>query len=79
LPKELREDRDIIPNTGMAKMYTSGCPKNQNICINITGSPPEGERRRKSEVSVSNNIVKAQAKIGMAKITNTEGLIWIKE
>ena len=31
---------DIIPNAGSIKMYTSGWPKNQNICWNKTGSPP---------------------------------------
>ncbi len=30
---------DISPNPGRIKMYTSGCPKNQNKCWKITGFP----------------------------------------
>jgi len=30
----------IIPNAGMIKTYTSGCPKNQNKCWKNIGSPP---------------------------------------
>jgi hypothetical protein len=36
--------KDIIvlvkPKIGIRIMYTSGCPKNQNICWNSTASPP---------------------------------------
>jgi hypothetical protein len=28
------------PNVGIIKMYTSGCPKNQNRCCDKIGSPP---------------------------------------
>ena len=31
---------EIIPNPGIIRMYTSGCPKNQNRCWNRMGSPP---------------------------------------
>lgn len=31
---------DTIPNPGKIKIYTSGCPKNQNRCWNRMGSPP---------------------------------------
>lgn len=31
---------EIIPNPGRIRMYTSGCPKNQNRCWYSTGSPP---------------------------------------
>ncbi len=31
---------DTIPNAGRIMMYTSGWPKNQKMCWNITGSPP---------------------------------------
>jgi hypothetical protein len=31
---------EIIPNPGRIKIYTSGCPKNQNRCWNRMGSPP---------------------------------------
>ena len=30
----------MIPNPGRIKMYTSGCPKNQNRCWYKIGSPP---------------------------------------
>jgi hypothetical protein len=30
----------IIPNPGMIKIYTSGCPKNQKRCWYNIGSPP---------------------------------------
>ena len=30
----------IIPKPGSIRMYTSGCPKNQNRCWNKIGSPP---------------------------------------
>src|SRR6476660_1314912 len=29
-----------MPNAGRIMMYTSGCPKNQKMCWNMTGSPP---------------------------------------
>lgn len=31
---------EIIPNPGRIKIYTSGCPKNQNRCWYRIGSPP---------------------------------------
>lgn len=31
---------EIIPNPGRIKIYTSGCPKNQNKCWYKMGSPP---------------------------------------
>src|SRR5260221_10804251 len=31
---------DTIPKTGRIRTYTSGWPKNQKMCWNITGSPP---------------------------------------
>lgn len=31
---------EINPNPGRIKIYTSGCPKNQNKCWYRTGSPP---------------------------------------
>ena len=30
----------MIPNPGRIRIYTSGCPKNQNRCWYSTGSPP---------------------------------------
>lgn len=31
---------EIIPKPGRIRMYTSGCPKNQNRCWYRMGSPP---------------------------------------
>lgn len=31
---------EIMPKPGRIKMYTSGCPKNQNRCWYRMGSPP---------------------------------------
>lgn len=31
---------EIAPNPGIIKIYTSGCPKNQNKCWYRIGSPP---------------------------------------
>lgn len=31
---------EIAPNPGRIKIYTSGCPKNQNRCWYRIGSPP---------------------------------------
>lgn len=33
-------DSEIAPNAGNTKIYTSGWPKNQNMCWNRIGSPP---------------------------------------
>ena len=37
---------DTTPKEGKIMMYTSGCPKNQNICWNITGSPPPAASKK---------------------------------
>jgi hypothetical protein len=31
---------ETIPKAGRIRMYTSGWPKNQKMCMNIVGSPP---------------------------------------
>src|SRR5919107_106277 len=36
----------IMPKPGRIRMYTSGCPKNQNRCWNITGSPPPAASKK---------------------------------
>ena len=36
----------IIPNPGMIKMYTSGCPKNQKRCWYNIGSPPPATSKK---------------------------------
>lgn len=39
-PVRLVTTWEIIPNPGRIRIYTSGCPKNQNRCWNSIGSPP---------------------------------------
>ena len=60
---------EIMPNAGNINMYTSGCPKNQKICWNITGSPPPDAVKNvvPKNLSVS-NIVIAPARTGIAAI-----------
>jgi hypothetical protein len=40
LAREGRDDLETMPKAGRIMMYTSGWPKNQKMCWNITGSPP---------------------------------------
>lgn len=64
---------ETIPNPGRIKIYTSGCPKNQNKCWNRMGSPPpEGSKKDELEFRSSNNIVIAPAKTGRDKSSSTE-------
>jgi len=54
-----------IPNAGKIKMYTSGCPKNQNSDWNNIGSPPENGSKKLLLKFLSNkSIVMAPAKTG---------------
>ena len=57
---------ETTPKAGRIMMYTSGCPKNQKMCMNIVGSPPPAAL--KNEVpkwrSVS-SIVTAPASTGI--------------
>lgn len=56
---------DTIPNPGKIKIYTSGCPKNQNKCWYNTGSPPPaGSKNEVLKFRSVNNIVIAPAKTG---------------
>jgi hypothetical protein len=56
---------EIIPNPGKIKMYTSGCPKNQNKCWYRIGSPPPaGSKKDVLKFRSVNNIVIAPAKTG---------------
>ena len=51
-------------------MYTSGCPKNQKICWNMTGSPPPAALKKLVPKWMSNNIiVPAPANTGMTAIS----------
>ena len=56
---------EINPNPGKIKIYTSGCPKNQNRCWYKIGSPPpEGSKKEVFKFRSVNNIVIAPAKTG---------------
>lgn len=58
---------DVIPKAGKIKMYTSGCPKNQNKCWYKIGSPPPaGSKNEVLKFRSVNNIVIAPANTGKA-------------
>lgn len=58
---------DTIPNPGRMRMYTSGCPKNQNRCWNSTGSPPPpGSKKVVFRFRSVSSIVMAAASTGSA-------------
>lgn len=60
---------EIIPNAGIIKIYTSGCPKNQNKCWYKIGSPPPaGSKKLVLKFRSNNNIVIAPANTGNEKI-----------
>jgi len=57
----------IIPKPGKIKIYTSGCPKNQNKCWYRIGSPPPvGSKNDVLKLRSVNNIVMAPANTGKA-------------
>jgi len=56
---------ETIPNPGRIKIYTSGCPKNQNKCWYRIGSPPPaGSKKEVFRLRSVNNIVIAPARTG---------------
>lgn len=56
---------DTIPNPGRIKIYTSGCPKNQNRCWYKIGSPPPaGSKKDVFKLRSVNSIVMAPARTG---------------
>jgi hypothetical protein len=56
---------EIIPNPGKIKIYTSGCPKNQNKCWYKIGSPPPaGSKNEVFKFRSVKSIVIAPAKTG---------------
>jgi len=60
---------EINPNPGRIKIYTSGCPKNQNKCWYRIGSPPpEGSKKAVFKFRSVKSIVIAPAKTGKDKI-----------
>lgn len=56
---------EINPNPGRIKIYTSGCPKNQNKCWYSIGSPPPiGSKNLVFKFRSVNSIVIAPANTG---------------
>jgi len=54
-----------MPNPGRIRIYTSGCPKNQNRCWYKIGSPPpEGSKNVVLKFRSVSSIVMAPAKTG---------------
>src|SRR5580704_17424743 len=60
---------EMMPKAGRIMMYTSGWPKNQKMCSNITGSPPPAALKKLvwKKWSVS-SMVTAPASTGMTAI-----------
>ena len=57
-----------MPNPGRIRIYTSGCPKNQNRCWYRIGSPPPaGSKKEVLKLRSVNNIVIAPARTGSDK------------
>jgi hypothetical protein len=56
---------EIAPNPGRIKIYTSGCPKNQNKCWYRIGSPPPaGSKKDVLRFRSVRSIVIAPARTG---------------
>jgi hypothetical protein len=54
-----------MPNPGRMRIYTSGCPKNQNKCWYRIGSPPPaGSKKEVLRLRSVKSIVIAPAKTG---------------
>lgn len=63
----------MIPNPGKMRMYTSGCPKNQNKCWYKIGSPPpSGSKKEVLMFRSVRSIVIAPAKTGREKRSKNE-------
>jgi hypothetical protein len=61
-----------IPKAGIIRIYTSGCPKNQNKCWKSIGSPPPATSKNEVLKFLSvNNIVIAPANTGKDNNNNT--------
>lgn len=62
----------MAPNPGRIRMYTSGCPKNQNKCWNKIGSPPPaGSKKEVFTLRSVKSIVIAPAKTGRERRRRT--------
>jgi hypothetical protein len=56
---------EMAPNPGIIRMYTSGCPKNQNKCWYKIGSPPPaGSKNEVFRLRSVKSIVIAPARTG---------------
>lgn len=61
-----------MPNPGRMRMYTSGCPKNQNKCWYRMGSPPPaGSKNAVLRFRSVRSIVIAPARTGMLRRRRT--------
>lgn len=70
LPENVLVIWEMTPNPGRIKIYTSGCPKNQNKCWNKIGSPPpDGSKNDVFQLRSVNSMVIAPAKTGNARIS----------
>ena len=59
----------MAPKPGRMRIYTSGCPKNQNRCWNKIGSPPPvGSKNDVLQFRSIISIVSAPARTGSARI-----------
>ena len=69
---------ETMPNAGRIRIYTSGWPKNQKICWNMTGSPPPAAMKKlvPKYLSVS-NMVTAPASTGMDAISRNAVIIQV--
>lgn len=64
-----------MPNPGRIRIYTSGCPKNQNKCWNRIGSPPPaGSKKVVFRFRSVRSIVMAPANTGR-DITNRNAVM----
>jgi hypothetical protein len=62
----------MAPNPGIIKMYTSGCPKNQNRCWYKIGSPPPaGSKNEVFRFRSVRSIVIAPANTGKDRRSRT--------
>jgi len=67
---------EIAPNPGIIKIYTSGCPKNQNKCWYRIGSPPPaGSKNEVFRFRSVSNIVIAPAKTGKERRRSTTVIV----
>src|SRR3972149_8973955 len=69
---------DTIPKAGNIRIYTSGWPKNQKTCWNITGAPPPAALKKLVPKNLSvNNIVTEPASTGMDAINKNAVMIQV--